>query len=151
MLGTDRAKGLIICRTNTPERGLLGAVGFQSLTKDDQGVVALCKGMTQIGTGTRTIIAIMHFTITEMNHEVVLVDHLETEDLGGCCRNSCHQESTHDDGLEKLLDHIVLKLLVSVVVNYVWQRYGYFARKPNILPTFSSIAQQIGGKTRYNI
>ena len=90
VLRTDVAKGLVINGTDTPQGCQLGTVGHQTFTKHKQGIIALGKGMAQIGTRSRTVIAIMHLTITEMHHEVVLVDHFESEDLGGCCRHGHH-------------------------------------------------------------
>ena len=85
----------------------MGTVALQPFAKDEQSVIALGKGVAQIGTGTRRVVAITHFTVTEMNHEVILIDHFELEDLGSCYRCGCHQYGKQNDSLEILLNHIV--------------------------------------------
>ena len=66
MLGTNDTKALIVAGTDAPKGSLLGTVGFQPFSKDEQGIVAFRKRMAQIGTGACAVVAIMHFTITEM-------------------------------------------------------------------------------------
>ena len=134
MLWTNCTKALVVAGTDAPKGRLLGTVGLQPLTEDKQGIVALGKRVAQIGTWTRTIIAIMHFTVTEMHHEVVFVDYSESEDLGGCYRSCRHQNSKQDDSLEKLLSHIVhlliwfLLLLISLAkIRTFYEKAKHFA------------------------
>ena len=93
MLWMYGTKSLIVAGTDLPKSRLLHTVSLQPFTEHKQSVIPLSKGVTQIGTGTCSVVTIMHFTITEMHHEVVLVNHSESENLGGCNRRSCHQDS----------------------------------------------------------
>ena len=75
MLRTDGTEALIITGTNFPESSLLSPIDFQALAKYEQSVIALGKRVPEIGTGARAVITITHFTVTEMHHEVILVDY----------------------------------------------------------------------------
>ena len=92
--GLQCTKGLVVARTNLPEACLLGLFHLEPFAKDEKCIVALGKGMTEIGTGTCSVVAVMHFTITELYHEVVLVNHFQSENL--CClyRNSHENQKT---------------------------------------------------------
>ena len=136
MFGTDIAKCLVVKRTDLPQRSLLGTIGLQTLTEDKQGIVALSKRVPQIGAGACTVIAIMHFTVTEMNHEVVLVDHFQFEGLGGCCRYGRHQNGKQNDRLKHLLDHINHQLLVSFVANKLGKVTDFSRESQTFCPLF---------------
>ena len=136
MLGTDAAKGFIIGRTDAPERSLLHPIDLQPLAKDQQSIVALREGVAQIGAGTRSVVAVMHFTITEMNHEIVFVDDLESEDFSGICRYRRHQDGKQNDSLENLLYHINLQLLVSVVANKSGKDTDFLRESQTFYPLF---------------
>ena len=74
-------KGLIVLRTDLPKGSLLSLGTIQSLSEHHQGVVTLRERVTEISTRTRTVVTIVHLTIAELYHQVVLINHTETHDL----------------------------------------------------------------------
>ena len=73
-----------------PECRLLG-FGLQAFTKYQEGVVTFCERVAEVSAGTSAVVTIMNFTVTEMNHEVLAVNHLQSENLGGCAWRGCQK------------------------------------------------------------
>ena len=82
-------KALVVLRGNHPQVGILSLFRIQSLTKDEQGVVALGKRMSQIGTLSCSAVAIVHFSVAELYHQVVFIQDVQSHQF--CSHSSpCH-------------------------------------------------------------
>ena len=72
---------LVIDRRNLPQRSLCSNCCIQTRSEDEQRIIAIGKTMTQVGTRTRSIVAVTYFSIAEMEHQIILVNHLDADEL----------------------------------------------------------------------
>ena len=82
---------LVILGSDQPLAGFLCHLSVQPLAKDKQSIITLFERMTQISTLTRAIIPIMHLSIPELYHQIVLVNDFQSYQFRGKCRNRQHQ------------------------------------------------------------
>ena len=73
---------LIVGGTHPPESRLLSLVDLQSLAENHQRIVTLGERMAEVGTGACTVVSVVHLTIAEVYHQIVLVNHTESHDFG---------------------------------------------------------------------
>ena len=76
-------KGLVVAGTDLPEGNLTGYIAIEPLSEDEQRVIAFSEGMAEVGAGTCAVVAVMHLTVAEMEHEVLFVNHMDTQKAGG--------------------------------------------------------------------
>ena len=75
-------KALIVGRAYLPEGRLTGDVALESLAEDEEGIVAFAEGVSEVGAGACAVVTIMHFSIAEMEHQILFVDHVDTHESG---------------------------------------------------------------------
>ena len=89
--GLGGGEGFIVCGTDPPQTGLLSLAHLQAFAEYEKRVITLGKRVAEVGTCSCAVVSVMHFTITEMYHEVILVNHFEPDNFRGRYRGGCQE------------------------------------------------------------